>query len=79
MKEIITIRVSKFLSDELARKIAQMHWGTSTPEYVNCVSNAVFNELLDGNDCFDVIAATSKGEVVGRLSKSRYNDPPRAE
>ena len=67
MKEIITIRVSKFLSDELARKIAQMHWGTSALQYVNCVRNAVFNELLDGNDCFDVIAATSKGEVVGRL------------
>lgn len=65
MKEIITIRVSKYLSDELAKKVAWMRWGTSTPEYVNCVRNAVFDELTDGNDCFEVIAMTAKGEVVG--------------
>ncbi len=67
MKEIITIRVSKFLSDELAKKVAWMRWGTSTPKYVNCVRNAVFDELTDGNDCFEVIAVTAKGKVVGRL------------
>lgn len=67
MKEIITIRVSKYLSDELAKKVAWMRWGTSTPEYVNCVRNAVFDELTDENDCFEVIAMTAKGEVVGRL------------
>lgn len=50
MKEIITIRVSKYLSDELAKKVAWMRWGTSTPEYVNCVRNAVFDELTDEND-----------------------------
>lgn len=65
MKEIITIRVSKYLSDELAKKVAWMRWGTSTPEYVNCVRNAVFDELTDENDCFEVIAMTAKGEVVG--------------
>lgn len=65
MKEIITIRVSKYLSDELAKKVAWMRWGTSTLEYVNCVRNAVFDELTDGNDCFEVIAVTAKGEVVG--------------
>ncbi len=67
MKEIITIRVSKYLSDELAKKVAWMRWGTSTPEYVNCVRNAVFDELTDENDCFEVIAMTAKGEVVGRM------------
>ena len=67
MKEIITIRVSKFLSDELAKKVAQMRWGTSAPQYVNCVRQAVFDELADGNDCFEVVAATSNGEVVGSL------------
>ena len=65
MKEIITIRVSKYLSDELAKKVAWMRWGTSTPKYVNCVRNAVFDELTDENDCFEVIAMTAKGEVVG--------------
>ena len=67
MKEIITIRVSKYLSDELAKKVAWMRWGTSTPEYVNCVRNAVFDELTDENDCFEVIAMTAKGEVVGSM------------
>ena len=67
MKEIITIRVSKYLSDELAKKVAWMRWGTSAPEYVNCVRNAVFDELTDENDCFEVIAMTAKGEVVGRM------------
>ena len=67
MKEIITIRVSKYLSDELAKKVAWMRWGTSAPEYVNCVRNAVFDELTDENDCFEVIAVTAKGKVVGRL------------
>ena len=67
MKEIITIRVSKYLSDELAKKVAWMRRGTSTPEYVNCVRNAVFDELTDENDCFEVIAMTAKGEVVGRM------------
>ena len=67
MKEIITIRVSKYLSDELAKKVAWMRWGTSAPEYVNCVRNAVFDELTDENDCFEVIAMTAKGEVVGSM------------
>ena len=67
MREIITIQVSKFLRDELAKKIAQMRWGTSAPQYVNCVRNAVFNELTDGNDCFEVIAAAPEGKVVGCL------------
>lgn len=67
MKEIITIRVSKYLSDELAKKVAWMRWGTSVPQYVNSVRNAVFDELTDGNDCFEVIAVTAKGKVVGRL------------
>ena len=67
MKEIITIRASKFLSDELAKKVAQMCWGTSAPQYVNCVRKNVFDGLTDENDCFEVIAETAKGEVVGRV------------
>ena len=67
MKEIITIRASKYLSDELAKKVAQMCWGTSAPQYVNCVRKDVFDGLTDENDCFEVIAVTAKGEVVGRV------------
>ena len=67
MKEIITIRASKFLSDELAKKVAQMCWGTSASQYVNCVRKDVFDGLTDENDCFEVIAVTAKGEVVGRV------------
>lgn len=67
MKEIITIRASKFLSDALAKKVAQMCWGTSAPQYINCVRKVVFDGLTDENDCFEVIAVTAKGEVVGRV------------
>lgn len=45
MREIITIQVSKYLRDELAKKIAQMRWGTSAPQYVSCVRNAVSMSL----------------------------------
>ena len=67
MEEIITIRASKYLSDELAKKVAQMCWGTSASQYVNCVRKDVFDGLIDENDCFEVIAVTAKGEVVGRV------------
>ena len=67
MKEIITIRVSKFLSDELVEKVAQMRWGSSAPQFVNSFRSAVFNALTDENDCFEVIATTSDDKAVGRI------------
>ncbi len=67
MKDIITIQVSKFLSNELAKKIAQKQWGSSEPPWVNRTRQYIFDELLNDNDCFDVVATTSNNDIVGRL------------
>lgn len=67
MKEIITIQISKFLTNELAEKIAQKQWRSSAPSLTNRSRQYVFDELVNRNDCFGVIATTSNSEVVGRL------------
>lgn len=73
---MITIQVSKFLTNELAEKIAQNQWGSSAPSWTNRSRQYVFDELVNGNDCFDVVATTSNNEVVGRLHcVKNENDP----
>lgn len=67
MKEIITIQISSFLTNELAEKIAQKQWGSSTPTSVNRVRQYVFDEIINDNDCFGVVAIASNNEVIGRL------------
>ncbi len=67
MKEIITIQVSKFLTNELAVKIAQKQWKESTPQFTNRSRQYIFDELVDSNDCFGVIATTSNSDVIGRI------------
>ncbi len=67
MKELITFHVSKFLTNELAEKIAQKQWKSSAPPWVNRSRRYIFDELVKGNDCLGVIAATSNNEVVGRI------------
>ena len=67
MKEIITIQISKFLTNELTRKIAQKQWKTTAPSWVNRSRQYIFDELMNENDCFGVIATTPNNDVVGRL------------
>ncbi len=67
MKEIITIQVSKFLTTELTEKIAQKQWKSSAPNWINRSRQYIFDELVNGNDCFGVVATTSKNEVIGRI------------
>ncbi len=67
MKEIITIQVSKFLNNELVEQIAQKQWHSTDPVFVNRSRQYVFDEITDENDCFGVVALTTKNEVVGRL------------
>lgn len=67
MKEIITIQISKFLNNELVEQIAQKQWHSTNPSFVNRSRQYIFDELTDENDCFGVIALTSKNETVGRL------------
>lgn len=67
MKEIITIQISKFLSDELVNQIAQKQWGSQSPAFVNRSRQYVFDELIESNECFDVIALRAQNDVIGRL------------
>ena len=67
MKEIITIQISKFLTNELVEGIAQNQWKSSTPQFINRSRQYIFDELVNNNDCFGVIATTSKNQVIGRI------------
>ena len=67
MKEIITIQISKFLTNELAEKISQTQWKSSAPSFINRSRQYIFDELVNGNDCFGVVATTANGKVIGRL------------
>lgn len=67
MKEIITIQVSKFLTTELTEKIAKKQWKSSAPDWTNRSRQYIFDELVNGNDCFGVIATTANRDVIGRM------------
>nr|MBE6544842.1 GNAT family N-acetyltransferase [Oscillospiraceae bacterium] len=76
MKEIITIQISKFLTNELALKIGKMQWKESTPLFINRSRQYIFDELVNSNECFGVIATTSNNDVVGRLHCVRNESNP---
>lgn len=67
MREIITIRISKYLTNELAKEIAVKEWNSDAPQWVNRTRQCIFRELVNDNDCFEVVATTAYHEVVGRL------------
>jgi ribosomal protein S18 acetylase RimI-like enzyme len=62
--EIITIKVSEFLSGELAQKIAAAQW--NCPDWSNRVTEFVYFAKTH-TDCFNVIAVNECDDVVGRL------------
>jgi RimJ/RimL family protein N-acetyltransferase len=67
MKEIITITISDFLSNELAEKICLLQWHNSSPRFVNQLRHF---SLYDGkycSDCFHVVASNISGDVIGWL------------
>ena len=67
MKGIITIQISKFLTNELVEQIAQNQWKALTPHFTNRSKQYIFDELVNSNDCFGVIATTEKNQVIGRI------------
>lgn len=67
MKEIITIQISKFLTNGLVHKIAHMQWNTTAPLWVNRSRQYVFDEIINENDCFGVVATAQNNDVVGRI------------
>ena len=77
MKEIITIQISEFLTNELVEQIAQNQWRSSTPQFINRSRQYIFNELINSNDCFGVIATTSKNQVIGRIHCVKNESNPR--
>ena len=76
MTEIITIQISRFLTNELAEKIAQKQWGSSAPKWANRSRQLIFDEVINENDCFGVVAVTSDNNVIGWLHcKKNECDP----
>ena len=67
MKEVITIQISKFLNNKLAEEIARARWNAITPQWVNRSRQSVFDQLVGGNDCFEVIATTANQGVISRI------------
>ena len=65
--QIITIQISKFLTNELVKEIAQKQWKTTAPSWVNRSRLYIFDEIINDNDCFGVVATTPNDNIVGRL------------
>ena len=76
MKEIITIQISKFLTNELVEQISQNQWKSSSPQFTNRSRQYIFDELVNGNDCFGVIATTSRNQVIGRIHCVKNESDP---
>ena len=77
MNEIITIRISKFLTDEFVRQIAQKQWKTDAPPWVNRSRQYIFDEIMNENDCFGVVATAANRAVIGRLHCVRNETDPK--
>ena len=65
-REIITIQVSKYLTNELAKKIALAQWHSDAPEWVNRIRRMTYGDDYSA-DCFEVVALDQRDEVIGRL------------
>lgn len=76
MNEIVTIRISTFLLNDLAARIAELKWGSNSPDSVNRIRQDVFDEVKNGNQCFEVVAATQNDRVIGRIHCIRNTDDP---
>lgn len=75
-KQIITIRVSKYLTNALAEKIALAQWHSDKPEWVNRIREFIACDSED-SDCFCVVAANQHDDVVGRLYCIQNETDPR--
>ena len=75
-KEIITIQVSRYLTNEHPAKIAAF-WGHPEPAYVNRFREMLVDEMQYGGETFEVIADNGDGEVVGMIHCIRSQPDPR--
>ncbi len=76
MKEVITIQVSNYFTNELAAQIAEMHWGASIPQCVSRFRQELFDDKKS-TDGFGVFAENAGQEVVGRLHCARNEIDPK--
>ncbi len=77
MKEIISIKISKFLTNDYVTQIAQKQWGSQNPEWINRSRQYVFDELINNNDCFGVVAVNSNEEIIGRMHCVKNESDPK--
>ena len=75
-KEIITIHVSRYLTNEHPAKIAAF-WGHPEPAYVNRFREMITDEMQYGGETFEVIAENGSGQVVGMIHCIRSQPDPR--
>lgn len=62
--DIITITVSEFLTEDLAKKIALAQWNNS--DWAGNIMRVFYGHKSE-TDCFNVVAENAEGVVVGRL------------
>ncbi len=76
MKEIITITISDFLTNELAEKICLSQWHNNSPQFINQIRRFSVYDGKHFSDCFNVVTTNISGDVIGRLYclKNRKNE-----
>jgi GNAT superfamily N-acetyltransferase len=57
-------------------QISQNQWKSSSPQFTNRSRQYIFDELVNGNDCFGVIATTSRNQVIGRIHCVKNESDP---
>ena len=70
--EIITVTVSKYLSEELALKISQMLWAQSDADGIR----SSLYWLTSDTDSFNVTAQNASGDLAGRILCIQNTDDP---
>lgn len=54
-EKLITIQISKYLTNTIAEKIAEAQWHSCAPEWINRIRMATYDDNYF-YDCFDVVA-----------------------
>lgn len=65
-EKLITIQISKYLTNTIAEKIAEAQWHSCAPEWINRIRMATYDDNYF-YDCFDVVALGKSDTVIGRL------------
>jgi len=72
---MITIQINRFLSGAIAQSLAQKRWNSSEEPFVGRIRQLVFDELVNGNDCF-IVTAFCCEDLVGGLCCIRNEADP---